>query len=224
MVSLKPVEPGSPIQNLEKTEKLHRRRHASSMKRLGSSSTLARLPNTVARRAAAANDASCCAGRGCYKAHHLRLVGRVPAAEVNGMVTELRACEQGLTREDLVRLATTLADRGAAEHARGVLKEFGRRGMRPSLVAHNALLEAYARDKRWDQGMRCPTGPPTLARARMPHVSNSHHHTCALRCKVPASSPAAILTHTTCCLWSAAACSCACSSLGCSPTSRVSQP
>ena len=201
------------------------------MKRLGSSSTLARLPNTLARKAAAANDASCCAGRGCYKAHHLRMLGRVPAAKIIGMVTELRACEQGLTREDLVRLATTLADRGAVEHARGVLKEFGRRGMRPSLVAHNALLEAYARDKRWDQGMRCPTGPPTLARARKPLVPNSHRHTCALRCKVPASSPAAtallradILTHTICCPWSAAACSCACSSLGCSPTSRVSQP
>jgi hypothetical protein len=82
------------------------------------------------------------------------MLGRVPAAKIIGMVTELRACEQGLTREDLVRLATTLADRGAVELARGVLKEFGRRGMRPSLVAHNALLEAYARDKRWDQGMR----------------------------------------------------------------------
>ena len=150
---------GSPGVFLVFTGRIRRNRNIdvatpASMKRLGSSSTLARLPNTVARKAAAANDASCCAGRGCYKAHHLRMLGRVPAAKIIGMVTELRACEQGLTREDLVRLATTLADRGAVELARGVLKEFGRRGMRPSLVAHNALLEAYARDKRWDQGMR----------------------------------------------------------------------
>ena len=95
----------------------------------------------------------CCGGR-CYKAHHLRMLRKVNAGQqARRFLAELGACERGLTREDLISATCDLAHRGSNGLASQCLTEMGRREMRPSLVAHNALLDAYARGQRWDMGM-----------------------------------------------------------------------
>ena len=96
---------------------------------------------------------ACCGSGRCYKAHHLRVLKTVTQSEARRLVAELGACERGLLRDDLVRATCMLADRGALALSWECITEMSKRDMRPSLVAHNKLLDAYARLKRWDLGM-----------------------------------------------------------------------
>ena len=95
-----------------------------------------------------------CADGPCTKGRTLRVLAKADKGELRGLLAELGACRAGLTRETLVKATTRLADRSMLGLAWECLQEMGRREMRPSLAAHNKLLDAYARKGRWDLGMR----------------------------------------------------------------------
>ena len=95
-----------------------------------------------------------CCGSQCYKAHHLRLMGKSGAKDNRRLLAELSACQAGLTREDLVRATMRLSASNSISLAWQCLTEMGRRNMRASIAAHNALMEAYGRLRRWDLSMR----------------------------------------------------------------------
>ena len=82
------------------------------------------------------------------------MLAKADKGELRGLLAELGACRAGLTRENLVRATGKLADRSMLGLAWECLQEMGRREMKPSLAAHNKLLDAYARKGRWDLGMR----------------------------------------------------------------------
>ena len=154
----------------------------------------------------------CCSGK-CFKAHHIRVLRNVTRDESRRLVAELGACERGLAREDLISITRALADRGALKHAWDALNDMGRRGMRPSLVAHNSLLEAYARTQRWDLGMRCACGRRAASTLPLTRAALCYAGRCLAHGTRP---PVRSLAR------ARAACSCACSSTGCGPTSRAS--
>jgi len=98
---------------------------------------------------AAAAMRACCGEASCYVRRHLRLLDKVPPRMARSFVAEIAACERGLGREELIQLVIKTARRNLLPLARQSLREIERRRLRPSITAHNALLEAYARSGRW---------------------------------------------------------------------------
>ena len=106
----------------------------------------------LSRRAATTALRGCCSERGCYKRAHLRSLTEVPEPMVRVLMAELSACEAGLHREDMIKIACRTAKRDGTVHlALQSLREMEHRRMKPSLVAHNALLRSYGRLGRWSQ-------------------------------------------------------------------------
>ncbi len=110
---------------------------------------MASLPGPAARAAGRV----CCVNGKCHKAHHLRMMKSTAPRESRRLLAELGACAR-LDREDLIRATVTLSRRTQLALATQCLDAMGHRHMRPSLVAHNALLEANARQRRWDYGLK----------------------------------------------------------------------
>mmetsp|Transcript_13502 Transcript_13502/g.43191 ORF Transcript_13502/g.43191 Transcript_13502/m.43191 type:complete len:197 (+) Transcript_13502:49-639(+) len=93
----------------------------------------------------------CCGEGPCYRRRHLRLLDKVPGDLARRLVTELAGCERGLGREELIAVTLKTAARGRIGLARQSLREMDVRGVRPSITAHNAVLDALARRHRWSE-------------------------------------------------------------------------
>ena len=93
---------------------------------------------------------ACCGETGCYKRAHLRGLTEVPEPMVRVLIAELSACEAGLERSELIKVARLTARRDSTLHlALKTLREMENRRMHPSLLAHNALFKAYGRLGMW---------------------------------------------------------------------------
>jgi len=93
----------------------------------------------------------CCGEGPCYRRRHIRLLDEVTPPMARSMVAELAACEDGLGREDLIKMVVKTAQRGLIGLAKQSLQEMSRRGIRPSITAHNALLASYDRRGKWSE-------------------------------------------------------------------------
>ena len=111
--------------------------------------------------------------------------GKVGRQGQSRLLAELSACQAGLTREDLVRATMRLSASNSISLAWQCLTEMGRRNMRASIAAHNALMEAYGRLRRWDLSMRL-----LLRMQQLGLQPNERSYTAAIRASVgsPGSS------------------------------------
>ena len=103
------------------------------------------------RRAAALR--ACCGEGGCYRRRHLRLLNEAPRPLARSLMAELAACDEGLAREDFVRMIRKLSIRNHGRLAVQALDEMESRGMRPSVSAYNALLISTARAGAWGESL-----------------------------------------------------------------------
>ena len=103
------------------------------------------------RRAAALR--ACCGEGGCYRRRHLRLLNEAPRPLARSLMAELAACDEGLAREDFVRMIRKLSIRNHGRLAMQALDEMESRGMRPSVSAYNALLISTARAGAWGESL-----------------------------------------------------------------------
>lgn len=103
------------------------------------------------RRAAAVR--ACCGEGGCYRRRHLRLLNEAPRPLARSLMAELAACDEGLSREDFVRMIRKLSIRNHGRLAMQALDEMESRGMRPSVSAYNALLISTARAAAWGESL-----------------------------------------------------------------------
>ena len=106
-------------------------------------------PNLI-RRAHAIAQHPCCGGdERCYKQHHLRELDKASHGAARVLLAELAACCRGLDREDMIDAVCGTARRGHMRLAQQALHEMERRHMKPSLTAHNAVLDVLAGEGRW---------------------------------------------------------------------------
>ena len=115
------------------------------MRRLASAWLARRLVST---RAAAATSDACCAACSSKRSNLSRLK-TASLAESRMLLAELAVCCKGLSRDEMVSVVRSTASRNHLGLARQGLAEMTRRDMRPSLWAHNAVLETLAREGRW---------------------------------------------------------------------------